>query len=30
MKAGTHAELVAQDGRYARLYGVQARAYTLA
>ena len=29
-EAGTHAELVARNGRDARLYGMQARAYTLA
>lgn len=28
VEAGTHAELVAGGGRYARLYGIQERAYT--
>lgn len=28
VEAGTHAELVAHGGRYARLYGIQERAYT--
>ncbi|WP_318271924.1 ABC transporter ATP-binding protein [Microbispora triticiradicis] len=28
MEAGTHAELLALGGRYADLYGIQARAYT--
>lgn len=29
VEAGTHAELMALDGRYAHLYGIQATAYTL-
>lgn len=28
VEAGTHAELMALDGRFARLYGIQATAYT--
>jgi ABC-type multidrug transport system fused ATPase/permease subunit len=30
VEAGTHAELLAQGGRYAMLYGIQAAAYTAA
>jgi len=29
VEAGTHDELLARNDRYARLYGIQATAYTL-